>query len=213
MRHIGLALRSTENDDLSLRLKTIQHALERMADALRTASGGPPMPWVQGAYGASLADAANYAVGIMEPIAAARAISITINLDERFAKLPPGHLYTVLVNGIRNGIEAIVFKRARPTTGTIRVDGRVETRQGSEFVVIHITDTGVGPPPLPEARRAVVFHPAFSTKPGGLGIGLAISRRILDEMGGTLELRKGPGGVGATLVIEYRLSHDQTEAA
>lgn len=223
MRHIGFALRSVdegvqsrrETDDVGQRLRTVQVALERMADAIRHAAGAAPMHWLQAAFNATLSDAVQYAVGIMEPIAAQRRVTIDLDLEPSFRELPPGHLYTVVVNAIRNSLESIIA--SGEATGTITITGWVEHRvnegaSGRRYICIEVTDSGLGPPPLPEGRESVVFEPEFSTKPGGLGIGLSISRQIVEGIGGHIELRPGPRGVGATLAVSYPAIEMETPA-
>ncbi|MFT3684674.1 MAG: HAMP domain-containing sensor histidine kinase [Phycisphaerales bacterium] len=214
MRHIGFAIKSVdeavttrrESDDVAHRLRTVQVALERMADAIRHAAGAPPMHWLQAAFNASLADAVEYAAGIMEPVASHHGVTIVVNLEPSFATLPPGHLYTVVVNAIRNALESVIA--AGEPRGTITVNGWIDERSAPDgnvrrTVNIEITDTGLGPPPLTEGRENAVFEPTFSTKPGGLGIGLALSRQIIESVGGQIELRDGPNGVGAMLACSF----------
>ena len=67
---------------------------------------------------------------------------------------------------------------------------------------LEISDTGLG---LPAGASEQIFEPFFSTKPHGLGMGLAISRSIVDAHGGTLAARNTPGG-GATFVVRLPLS-------
>ena len=52
-------------------------------------------------------------------------------------------------------------------------------------------DTGPG---LGPSEKSKVFDAFFTTKPGGMGIGLAICRRIIEAHGGTLGARERPGG-------------------
>lgn len=223
MRHIGLALRTVddgvavrrESEDVAHRLRTVQAALERMADAIRHAAGAAPMHWLQAAFNATLADAVQYATGIMEPLATARGITIEVDLEPAFCTLPPGHLYTVIVNAIRNALESIIA--SGEPRGTITITGWVEGRPNAagdlkQFVCIEITDSGLGPPPLPEGRENDVFEPAFSTKPGGLGVGLALCRQIVEGIGGHIELRTGPKGVGATLAASFPALEMETPA-
>jgi len=223
MRHIGLALRSVdegvavrrESDDIAQRLRTVQAALGRMADAIRHAAGAAPMHWLQATFNATLADAIQYATGIMEPLAGERRVSIEVDLEPVFHTLPPGHLYTVVVNAIRNALESIVA--SGEPRGVISIAGWVESRPAAsatvrQFVCIEITDTGLGPPPLPEGRESIVFEPAFSTKPGGLGVGLALSRQIVEGIGGQIELRVGPKGIGATLAVSFPALEMETPA-
>lgn len=214
LRHIGIAIKSVDEavtarrdtDQVAHRLRTVQVALERMADAIRHAAGAPPMHWLQAAFNASLADAVEYASGIMEPVAAQHGVTITVNLEPSFSSLPPGHFYTVVVNALRNALESIIA--SGESRGSVTITGWVESHTTADgaahrTVNIEVTDTGLGPPPLSEGNEGAVFDPAFSTKPGGLGIGLALSRQIVEGAGGQIELRHGPAGIGATLACSF----------
>ena len=56
--------------------------------------------------------------------------------------------------------------------------------------------------PLGSKARSRVFEPFFSTKPGRLGLGLNIARRIAGRWGGTVEIQGGPArGVVSTLSL------------
>jgi signal transduction histidine kinase len=55
---------------------------------------------------------------------------------------------------------------------------------------VHITDTGPG---IPIDQQEKVFRPWYSTKPGGTGLGLPMTRRIIEELGGELRLQSEPG--------------------
>lgn len=95
-------------------------------------------------------------------------------------------LQQVLLNLTRNAIDAMRDLK-RPIKSM-----RIETRKGDngtvEFLVF---DRGNGiPPNLEEA----IFHPFFTTKPDGLGVGLAISRSIIEAHGGRLVYERRPGG-------------------
>jgi signal transduction histidine kinase len=216
IRQVGLAIKATSVspapaspqphpshphcDTVVSRLFTLQAALERMADALRLASGAPT-PWLQAETKASLADALRYAAGIMQPGAEDRGIRLTCVVDEALDRMPPGHLYTVAVNAVRNGIEAVIAAGRARRGGFVHVHARLDS-QRSGYVLIEVLDNGIGPPPIEPARADEVFDVSFSTKPGGLGIGLALSRQIVESMQGTIELRRSPAGEGAMLVIQ-----------
>lgn len=62
---------------------------------------------------------------------------------------------------------------------------------------VEVRDMGTG---LPSGEEERVFDPLFSTKPGGMGMGLAISRAIMEGFGGTLTCRNNEGR-GATFVL------------
>ena len=84
----------------------------------------------------------------------------------------------VLRNLLQNAIEA------QPAGGWVRL----ETRLGSGGTVeFRVCDGGAG---LPEAVRTRLFQPCTSGKPGGSGLGLALSQQLALQAGGSLELER-----------------------
>jgi signal transduction histidine kinase len=66
-------------------------------------------------------------------------------------------------------------------------------------IAIRVTDTGPGPS---QEQLAKLFVPLQTTKSSGLGVGLALGRRIAERLGGTLDLRNGTEhGVEVTLTL------------
>lgn len=63
--------------------------------------------------------------------------------------------------------------------------------------VLQVTDTGLG---MTEEVRARVFDAFYTTRPGGSGLGLATTRRIVEAHGGSIELRSEPG-IGSQFTI------------
>jgi signal transduction histidine kinase len=84
-------------------------------------------------------------------------------------------LQQVLMNLMLNGIEAM-----KETGGLLTV--KAGRREGLQ-VLISVSDTGVG---LPAGRADEIFSAFFTTKPQGSGMGLAISRSIVESHGGRL---------------------------
>lgn len=95
-------------------------------------------------------------------------------------------LQQVLMNLMLNAIEAM-----KETGGSVSVETRLN---GKGLLQISISDTGPG---LPAAKGEKIFEPFFTTKPQGSGMGLAISRSIIESHGGRLWATRN-SGPGAT---------------
>ena len=65
------------------------------------------------------------------------------------------------------------------------------------MIVVEITDNGRG---IPEAYLANVFKPFVSFKPGGTGLGLALTKRIVEDHGGSISITSKQG-IGTTVTV------------
>ncbi len=124
-----------------------------------------------------------------------RAITTDIPAD-----LPPvrgvrDHLTQVILNLVLNAIDAT------GRGGRIHLEGR----EDGHAIVLSVEDDGRG---IALDDRDRLFQPYFTTKPSGTGLGLFVSRQIVEEMGGTLSFRSEPGR-GATFLV--RLPSDRPE--
>lgn len=93
----------------------------------------------------------------------------------------------VLINLMRNAMEAMKESEARELVV------RIMQGEGDEAMV-EVSDTGSG---VSDDVAAQLFQPFVSTKPGGMGIGLSISKRIIEAHGGELIMERNEKG-GAT---------------
>jgi PAS domain S-box-containing protein len=96
-------------------------------------------------------------------------------------------LQQVLLNLLLNGVEAMRGVTDRPRALLVR-----SRKDGAEGVLVAVQDAGPGIAPQDLER---VFEPFYTTKPTGLGLGLAISRSIIEAHGGRLWAtpNAGPG--------------------
>jgi PAS domain S-box-containing protein len=101
-------------------------------------------------------------------------------------------LQQVLLNLVVNAMDAMSNTDQRDRSLDIR--GRLERLDGSRAVTISVEDRGVGIQPEELDR---LFEAFYTTKPHGMGLGLAISRSIIEAHGGRLwgESRRGRGAV------------------
>jgi nitrogen fixation/metabolism regulation signal transduction histidine kinase len=101
-------------------------------------------------------------------------------------------LEQAVINVIKNAIDASL-----ETGGGVSV----QWRASGDAAELSIVDDGPG-----LASTANVFTPFFTTKPGGSGIGLVLSRQIAEAHGGTLELRNRSEGGGCEAVLRIPLA-------
>jgi two-component system, NtrC family, sensor histidine kinase HydH len=104
----------------------------------------------------------------------------------------PAMLRQILLSVLVNAIEAM------PRGGPLRIAW--ETR--ADGLCMTLDDSGGG---ISEDARQALFRPFFSTKSGGLGIGLALARRTLAQWGGTIDL-KSHNGHGSRVTITLALA-------
>jgi two-component system nitrogen regulation sensor histidine kinase GlnL len=123
-----------------------------------------------------------------------------VSLIRRYdPSLPPilgdeDRLLQVFHNLVRNGLDAM--ERGGRLTLTTRVSlnplfGKMDLGAGQRSMVeAQVTDEGPG---IPDAMRARIFDPFFTTKDKGLGLGLSICHRILEEHRGAIQVESAAG--------------------
>jgi len=131
-------------------------------------------------------------IALVRPDAAARHIRLALQVPRDLPAVLGDriHLQQVLLNLIANGMDAI--DEAAHQRRNIAVTAM---RRGSESVEIAVIDTGAG---IPEAQSEQIFGSFFTTKATGMGMGLSISRTLVEAHGGRLWAENVDGG-GASL--------------
>jgi len=151
----------------------------------------------------SLNEIVQEACRFAEHEAVQRSVRFSLRLDDTL----PGffldriQMGQVMLNLIRNAVEAmqeIPVSRRELTLMT--------RRASADHAEIQIFDCGPGLAPEIVAR---LFEPFYSTKPEGMGIGLAISRAIVEAHGGRLTGASAPGG-GAVFTIRLPIPAPET---
>lgn len=116
------------------------------------------------------------------PQAESRGVRIRVDLAEQpaWVHVDAPRLKQAVLNLMLNATQAMAdTKDATPKELMLRV--RHRPRDG--VIEVHVTDTGPG---MPEDTAERIFHPYFTTKQGGTGLGLPTSRRIVQASGGEL---------------------------
>jgi two-component system nitrogen regulation sensor histidine kinase NtrY len=111
--------------------------------------------------------------------------------------IDPDQIEQVLINLIRNGTEAAGER------GTVRVAWRAEDGR----LVVEVVDDGPG-----LARTDNLWVPFFTTKPGGTGIGLVLSREIVENHGGVITLENRVGAPGCVARVSVPLTAPRAAA-
>jgi C4-dicarboxylate-specific signal transduction histidine kinase len=144
-------------------------------------------------------------IGLLHSEASRYSISIHGELADDLPKIMADRvqLQQVLMNLILNGIEAI---KDVGTGGTLTIKSQ---QDDDRQLVISVIDTGVG---LQPEQAEQVFHAFFTTKPQGTGMGLPISRSIVESHGGRLWASTNSGR-GATFHLTLPTVATAHEAA
>lgn len=130
----------------------------------------------------------------MSLVAEQKNANLSVNPDPLMEEVPidATGLFRCLSNLVGNAIEAV------------GEDGNVVIRTsgcpGEPDVEIVVSDDGPG---IPEENREHVFDALFTTKGSkGTGLGLAVTRKIIEEHGGTIQLGVGEDGRGAIFIVQ-----------
>lgn len=179
-RDVGAAARNLDEiDSLQHRMATLTQELKRFA-----------RPSENRIEETDLNDCIQAAAKIAKPRFEETGVRLQIDLsgEQMVAETAPLRVEQVLLNLLRNGADAA----AQRDNGHVDLQIR---RQGCA-IVIQVSDNGSG---VPDDLRERIFDPFFTTKlsAGGMGLGLSISGRIAEDLGGALSVSTNADG-GAT---------------
>jgi CheY-like chemotaxis protein len=194
-RDEGMVLKGVEIIERNARLQA--RLIDDLLDMSRIVSGHVRMepeliePW----------RVVEAAVEAVRPAAFSKQIELTVSLDRRCGRVwaDPGRLQQVMWNLLSN---AIKFTELH---GKVGVSLQAE---GSE-VVLRVADNGIGISPdfLPHMFERFRQADASSTRRhGGLGLGLAISRQLVELHGGTVDVASEGTGQGATFTVRLPMA-------
>lgn len=136
-------------------------------------------------------------------------LTLTIDLPDHdmVVDVDPTRFVQVLSNVLHNAV------KFTPAPGTIHVSASTAKGPQGEELTIRVADTGIGVAPDMLSRIFDLFtqgEPAGGHQ-GGLGIGLALARRLLEMHGGNITASSDGAGLGSSFVITLPLSYASAE--
>jgi len=130
----------------------------------------------------------------------AKNIRLEKNIDPNLPPVlaNPGELNQVWTNLFDNAIDAM------DEGGHLQIDARANHR----YVYVSVTDSGKG---IPEEDITRIFDPFYTSKPmgEGTGMGLDISKKIIDKHNGTIEVESQPGKTTFTVCLPLSIDHNE----
>ena len=129
-------------------------------------------------------------------LASAERSGLSLGLELAFGPLYiEGDLYAL--NRIHRNLLTNAFQ-ATPPQGRIVI----RTIRQNEQAIIEISDTGSG---IPAERLGTIFDDYVTTKKQGLGLGLALSKKLVEQLGGTISVTSQVG-VGTTFTVRFPIT-------
>lgn len=125
-------------------------------------------------------------------------IELDIHLSPEIPVIPLdlSKMRQALINLFSNAVDAM------PEGGTLTVESMRAEMEEKPSLVIKIRDTGAG---IPEDVAKNIFEPFFTTKVHGLGLGLTLTKNVIEMHGGRIEVKSGEGK-GTTFILTLPVS-------
>jgi two-component system sensor kinase FixL len=125
-------------------------------------------------------------IGLVSHDANAQGVRISLELADNLSSVYGDHiqLRQVLLNLVRNAFEAMRHVEEEGHVLVVRTSAPVPGG-----VMVEVQDCGMG---IDETTLTRLFHPFFTTKAGGMGLGLALSRSIIAAHGGWIWAARNP---------------------
>lgn len=120
-----------------------------------------------------------------------------------FTDIRPADLIVYADENLITQVVLNLLKNAMQAIGNKQPDGQIELKAYTteeEAVLIEVSNNG---PAIPPEEAEHIFVPFFTTKEGGSGIGLSISRQIMRLSGGSLTLKSAPSAQKTTFVLTF----------
>lgn len=224
----GLSERDRRRVELALgqidHLEYLANQMHQMVDPLRALSS----PCAPAPDPTDLNEVVREVAEEMEEMASGRGVRVCARCAEGLPHVGAGRgpVRCILINLCRNGIQAV------DRAGVLRVwtrrvsheETEAEKRRNGEagspllslsdspfqgWVELGVQDTGRG---IPASDIARVWDPFFTTRPEGMGVGLALVRAVAERQGGRVRL-ESERGRGTTVTVWFRVCHEEVGRA
>jgi signal transduction histidine kinase len=141
----------------------------------------------------SLAEIVQRTMPMLKTVIRNHRVELNLGCNNRKFKTEPHLLQQVVFNLINNACQAM------QQIGTLRVTTKIS--EDDRFATLTISDTGPG---IAAELREKIFEPFFTTKKEGqgTGLGLSLSRDIVNNLGGEISL-KSEEGVGTEFLVRF----------
>ena len=116
-------------------------------------------------------------------------VNMNLNGNSQMIKTDPEQMSRVFSNIVSNAVQAMNGKAG---------EVNISTDSDDSYLSVIFQDTGCG---IPKENMEKIFEPLFTTKPKGIGLGLAISKRLVEQNGGKIEV-SSEVGKGTTFTIK-----------
>jgi signal transduction histidine kinase len=138
---------------------------------------------------ASIGKILTYVTSIIEPQAVRQSVNIHVEIKDHVPKIycDENQIKQVFINLVKNAVESM------PDGGVVTI----EVQYSHNDFFINVSDGGEG---IPADIIAKLGEPFFTTKPNGTGLGLMVTKKIIEEHGGKFDIRNNPDK-GATVQI------------
>jgi signal transduction histidine kinase len=160
---------------------SMQHEVKRLEQVVRDFSDLAKTPHIETRI-ATLDGAIEHVVRLFQPLARERQVKLEFQpaTKDMAVNVDSNRMEQVLVNLVKNALEAT------PAHGKVHI----KTRREDDRLMVEVVDNGPGIPPKEQAR---VFEPFYTTRASGLGLGLYLSKRLVEAHRGTLSMSSEQG--------------------
>lgn len=187
LRNLGKSLAEAEKLDFQEILKDVEEGIKRVKNIVSDLRAFT-QPHVEQSNEVAVADPVNSALRLLSNQWMGKVAIKTHVPEDQTIWANPNQVTQVIVNLLQNALDALKKKKCPEGEAAIWIEGR---REGGESMIV-IRDNGEG---IPAENLNKIFDPFFTTKDvgEGMGLGLSICYRILEQHGGRIQVKSEPG--------------------